>query len=112
MRVEQIKLAIFIEGANLHSTAKALGFEIDYRRLLLEFRGRGTLLRAFYFAAIFEDQQYLPVRPLTDLLEYNGYTVITKPAKEFIDAKGNRKFKGSMDIEIAVSALDLAKHID
>lgn len=112
MRDEQSKIAIFIDGANLHSTAKTLGFEIDYRRLLTEFRRRGTLLRAFFFTAIVDDQQYSSVRPLTDWLDYNGYTVVTKPAKEFIDPGGNRKLKGSMDIEIAVSALELANHID
>src|SRR5271169_4456027 len=106
------QIALFIDGANLHATAKTLGFEIDYRRLLKEFESRGSLLRAFYYTTIVEDQEYSSVRPLVDWLDYNGYTVVTKPTKEFIDATGRRKVKGNMDIELAVDALELAPHLD
>ncbi|WP_342740017.1 NYN domain-containing protein [Bradyrhizobium sp. B117] len=106
------KFALFIDGPNLHATAKALGFDIDYRRLLGEFQSRGTLLRAFYYTAIIEDQEYSSIRPLVDWLDYNGYTVVTKATKEFIDATGRRKVKGNMDIELAVDAMELAQHID
>jgi uncharacterized LabA/DUF88 family protein len=105
-------IALFIDGANLHATAKALGFDIDYRRLLKEFQSRGMLLRAFYYTAIIEDQEYSSIRPLIDWLDYNGYTVVTKAMKEFVDANGRRKIKGSMDIELAVDAMQLADHID
>jgi len=106
------KIALFIDGANLYATAKTLGFDIDYKRLLKEFQSRGTLLRAFYYTAIIEDQEYSSIRPLIDWLDYNGYTVVTKATKEFIDASGRRKMKGNMDIELAVDALELAEHID
>jgi uncharacterized LabA/DUF88 family protein len=106
------KIALFIDGANLHATTKALGFEIDYKRLLKEFQSRGTLVRAFYYTAIIEDQEYSSVRPLIDWLDYNGYTVVTKAAKEFTDASGRRRVKGNMDIELAVDAMELAEHID
>ena len=106
------KIALFIDGANLYATAKALGFDIDYRRLLQEFQSRGTLLRAFYYTAIIEDQEFSSIRPLIDWLDYNGYTVVTKAIKEFIDASGRRKVKGNMDIELAVDAMELAEHID
>jgi uncharacterized LabA/DUF88 family protein len=106
------KIALFIDGANLYATSKALGFDIDYKRLLREFEARGTLLRACYYTAIIEDQEYSSVRPLVDWLHYNGYTVVTKPTKEFIDASGRRKVKGDMDIELAVDAMELAEHID
>ncbi len=105
-------IALFIDGANLHATAKALGFEIDYRRLLKEFQSRGTLVRAFYYTAVAEDTDYSSIRPLIDWLDYNGFTVVTKPTKEFIDATGRRKVKGNMDIELAVNALELAPHLD
>jgi uncharacterized LabA/DUF88 family protein len=105
-------IALFIDGANLHATAKTLGFDIDYRRLLKEFQSRGTLLRAFYYTAIIEDQEYSSIRPLIDWLDYNGYTVVTKAMKEYVDANGRRKIKGSMDIELAVDAMQLADHID
>jgi uncharacterized LabA/DUF88 family protein len=106
------RIALFIDGANLYATGKALGFDIDYRRLLTEFQNRGTLVRAFYYTAIIEDQEYSSIRPLIDWLEYNGYTVVTKPTKEFLDASGRRKIKGNMDIELAVDAMELADHID
>ncbi|WP_027516313.1 NYN domain-containing protein [Bradyrhizobium sp. WSM1417] len=106
------KVALFIDGANLYATAKTLGFDIDYKRLLKEFQSRGTLLRAFYYTAIIGDQEYSSIRPLIDWLDYNGYTVVTKATKEFIDASGRRKVKGNMDIELAVNAMELAEHID
>jgi uncharacterized LabA/DUF88 family protein len=106
------RIAIFIDGANLYATARALGFDIDYRRLLKEFQDRGALLRAFYYTMVMEDQEYTSIRPLIDWLDYNGYTVVTKATKEFVDAGGRRKMKGNMNIELAVSAMELAGHID
>src|ERR1700685_334278 len=106
------KIALFIDGANLYATAKTLGFDIDYKRLLKEFQSRGTLVRAFYYTAIIEDQEYSSIRPLIDWLDYNGYTVVTKATKEFIDATGRRKVKGNMDIELAVNAMELADRIE
>ena len=105
-------IALFIDGANLYATAKTLGFDVDYRRLLQEFQSRGVLLRAFCYTAIIEDQEYSSIRPLVDWLDYNGYTVVTKSTKEFIDAHGRRKLKGSMDVELAVDAMEIAEHVD
>ena len=107
------KIALFIDGSNLYATSKALGFDIDYRRLLSEFRSRGVVLRAFYYTTIIEDQEYSSIRPLIDWLDYNGYTVVTKFTKEFVDATtGRRKMKGSMDVDLAVTAMELAAHVD
>ena len=106
------KIALFIDGANLYATAKSLGFDIDYKRLLREFQSRGYLLRAFYYTAVIEDQEYSSIRPLIDWLDYNGYTVVTKATKEFVDQTGRRKVKGNMDIELAVDAMEIAPHID
>jgi uncharacterized LabA/DUF88 family protein len=106
------KLALFIDGANLYATAKSLGFDIDYKRLLREFQSRGDLLRAFYYTAVIEDQEFSSIRPLIDWLDYNGYTVVTKPTKEFVDQAGRRKIKGNMDVELAVDAMELAGQID
>ena len=107
------KIALFIDGSNLYATSKALGFDIDYRRLLSEFRSRGVLLRAFYYTTVLEDQEYSSIRPLIDWLDYNGYTVVTKLTKEFVDATtGRRKVKGSMDVDLAVTAMELAGHVD
>jgi len=106
------KIALFIDGANLYATAKSLGFDIDYKRLLREFQSRGYLLRAFYYTAVIEDQEYSSIRPLIDWLDYNGYTVVTKATKEFVDQTGRRKVKGNMDIELAVDAMEIAPHVD
>jgi uncharacterized LabA/DUF88 family protein len=106
------RIALFIDGANLYATAKSLGFDIDYKRLLREFQGKGRLIRAFYYTALIEDQEYSSVRPLIDWLDYNGYAVVTKPTKEFVDSLGRRKVKGNMDIELAVDAMEMSEHID
>lgn len=106
------RIALFIDGANLYSAARGLGFDIDYKRLLNHFRGKGTLIRAFYYTALVEDQEYSPLRPLIDWLDYNGYAVVTKPAKEFTDATGRRRIKGNMDIELAIDALEIADKLD
>ncbi len=106
------RIALFIDGANLFATAKALGFDIDYKRLLEVFRSEGRLLRALYYTAIAEDQEYSSIRPLIDWLDYNGYTMVTKPTKEFTDASGRRKIKGNMDIELTVDAMELSEHLD
>jgi uncharacterized LabA/DUF88 family protein len=106
------RIALFIDGANLHAAAKTLGFDIDYSRLLKEFQSRGSLVRAFYYTVIIEDQEFSSVRPLVDWLDYNGFTVVTKPAREFDDGKGRRKVRGNMDIELAVCAMELAEHVD
>jgi uncharacterized LabA/DUF88 family protein len=106
------RIALFIDGANLYATAKALGFDIDYKRLLNLFRNKGLLLRALYYTALAEEQEYSSIRPLIDWLDYNGYSMVTKPTKEFTDASGRRKIKGNMDIELAVDAMELAEHVD
>jgi uncharacterized LabA/DUF88 family protein len=109
---QQERIALFIDGANLYASAKSLGFDIAYKRLLREFQSKGRLIRAFYYTALVEDQEYSSIRPLVDWLDYNGYSVVTKPAKEFVDSTGRRKVKGNMDIELAVNAMEMADRID
>jgi uncharacterized LabA/DUF88 family protein len=106
------RVALFIDGANLYATAKSLGFDIDYKRLLTHFRQKGQLVRALYYTALAEDQEYSSIRPLIDWLDYNGYSVVTKATNEFVDQTGRRKVKGNMDIELAVDAMELAPHLD
>ncbi len=106
------RTALFIDGANLYSAARALEFDIDYKRLLEYFRENVHLIRAFYYTALIEDQEYSPIRPLVDWLDYNGYTMVTKPTKEFTDSQGRRKIKGNMDIELAIDMMELADKID
>ncbi len=108
----QERVALFIDGANLHAAARALGFDIDYKRLLRHFQDQCHLIRAFYYTALVEDQEYSPLRPLVDWLDYNGFTMVTKPTKEFTDATGRRKIKGNMDIELAIDVMEMASHLD
>lgn len=106
------RVGLFIDGANLHAAARALGFDIDYKRLLRHFQEQCRLIRAFYYTALVEDQEYSPLRPLVDWLDYNGFTMVTKPTKEFTDALGRRKIKGNMDIELAIDVLEMSSHLD
>src|SRR5574338_353779 len=108
----QERVALFIDGANLYAAAKTLGFDIDYRRLLDLFQSNCRLIRAYYYTALIENEEYSPIRPLVDWLDYNGYTMVTKPTKEFTDAMGRRKIKGNMDIELAIDVLEMAEHLD
>ena len=106
------RIALFIDGANLYSASRNLGFDVDYRNLLEFFRRKAHVIRAYYYSAVLESDEYSPLKPLTDWLAYNGYTLVTKPAKEFTDATGRRRVKGNMDIEVAVDMLELADRID
>ena len=106
------KIALFIDGANLYAASRGLGFDIDYKKMLRSFEARGYLLRAYYYTALVEDNEYSSIRPLIDWLDYNGYRVVTKPAREFTDANGRRRIKGNMDIELAVDAMELVDTVD
>jgi len=106
------KLALFIDGSNLFATAKALNFDIDYKRLRSFFARSGILLRANYYTALLDDLEYSPLRPLVDWLDYNGYTLITKPTKEFTDSRGEKKIKGNMDMELAIDMMGMSDHVD
>ena len=106
------RIALYIDGANLYAAARALGFDIDYKRLLALFSKQARLIRAFYYTALVDDQEYSPIRPLVDWLDYNGYTMVTKPTKEFTDSAGRRKIKGNMDLELATDVLEMADRLD
>lgn len=106
------RIAVFIDGANLYATAKALEFDIDYKKLLQLFKSQARLVRAYYYTVLIEDQEYSPIRPLVDWLDYNGYTLVTKPAKEFTDSAGRRRIRNSIDVELAVDVMELARKVD
>ena len=106
------RIAIFVDGANFHSTTKSLDFDIDYKRLLELFKEKGRMVGARYYTALLENDDYSPIRPLIDWLNYNGYQVITKPAKSYTDRDGRSRIKGNMDIEIALDMVELAENVD
>jgi uncharacterized LabA/DUF88 family protein len=106
------RVAVFIDGANLYQAAKALGFDIDYKRLLHTLASDCRFVRAYYYTALLDEQEYSPIRPLVDWLDYNGYTMVTKPLKEFTQATGRRKYKGNMDVEITVDVMEMSARVD
>jgi len=109
------KAALFIDGSNLFSSAKSVNFDLDYKKLLDYFKRdfEDNFLRAYYYTAVrTETTEKDPIRPLLDWLDYNGYTMVTKPVKEFVTDAGVKRRKGNMDIEMAVDALELAEHLD
>ncbi|MEP4377509.1 MAG: NYN domain-containing protein [Alphaproteobacteria bacterium] len=106
------KTVVFIDGANLYATARGLDFDIDYKKLLALFQDNSNLMRAYYYTVLIEDQEYSPIRPLVDWLDYNGYTLITKPAKDFTDSNGRRRIRNSIDVDLAVDMLEIADQVD
>lgn len=106
------RLAVFIDGASLYAAARSLDFDIDYKLLLEWAAAKGRLIRAFYYTSLVDDQEYSPVRPLVDWLDYNGYRMVTKPAREFSDSQGRKKIKGNIDIELAVDMMEMAEHVE
>ncbi len=106
------KIAVFIDGSNLYSSAKLLGFDIDYEKLLKWLEEKSRLIRAFYYTAIIDDQDYSPVKPLVDWLNYNGYTTVTKPAKELIDENGKKRIKSDITVDIIVDVMDIADKVN
>lgn len=104
------RTAIFIDGSNTYATAKMLGMEVDYKKLLNYYGD--DVIRAYYYTAIIEDEEFSTIRPLVDWLDYNGFTVVTKPTKEYVDSRGVRKVKGNMDVELVVDAMTTARYVD
>ena len=107
------RTALFIDGSNFFTTTKLLDLDIEYSKMLQEFADKGDLVRAYYYTALPEANEPSPIRKLIDFLDYNGFSVVSKQTKEFIDpATGKRRVKGNMDMELALDMLKLAPHID
>src|ERR1700739_1998081 len=106
------RIVLFIDGSNLYSAAKGLGFDIDYRKLLEEFRKRGVLVRAYYYTALGEDEEYSPISPRVDWLDYTGYSLVTKAARQYTDSQGRKRWRGDMDVEIAVDMMEMSASAD
>lgn len=105
------KSALFIDGRSLHHDVRALNFEVDYHLLFEEFAKRASILRAYYYTTV-SGHDSVETQHLLDWLEYNGFTVRRQHAKEYDDGGGRRRTKRSIGIELAVDAMDIAKHIE
>lgn len=107
------RFALFIDGSNLNATIQRLELKVDYVRLLEFFQGRGRLLRAYYYTALPKRSVESDLVPFIDFLDFNGYTIVSKPTREYYDAATNeRRTKGNMDMELALDMLKLAPYID
>ncbi|WP_188129507.1 NYN domain-containing protein [Rhizobium sp. RU20A] len=103
------KVIVFIDGAHFYFVAKSLDFEIDFQKVLAYFKSEAYLVRANYYTAIAEDQEFIGLRPLVDWLDYNGYRVVTKAYKDLTDPSGKKRVRSSMEMELAC---DLFEQID
>ena len=106
------RVALFVDGQNFYVTQKVLSFEVDYKQLLTLFRSRAHLIRAYYYTTLNEDLEFVSIKPLVDWLGYNGYSVVTKPARFFVDSSGQKRARTSSLIDIAVEAMRIADSVD
>lgn len=106
------RLAVLIDGANLYAASRLLGFEVDFKLLRQEFSRRGKLVRIGYYNSVTEGDDFTPLRPLLDWLDYNGFRVVTRPTREVVEASGRRRVKGNLEVHIAVDAMEIADRVD
>lgn len=106
------RLAVLIDGANLYAASRSLGFDVDFKSLRQEFARRGKLVRIGYYNSVVESEEFTPLRPLLDWLDYNGFKVVTRPTREIVDGTGRRRVKGNLELHIAVDAMELAERVD
>lgn len=107
------RFAAFIDGSNFHASTKALQFDVDFEKLLQALRQTGHLVRAYYYTALPDNNEYSPIKRIADWLDYNGYTVVSKPWRDFTNSEtGQRRKKGNMDMELALDMIKIANHVE
>ncbi len=112
MFYKEERLALFIDGANLHGASRALDFDVDFRRLFNLFARKGRLVRAFYYTTVIENQDYSPQRPLIDWLDYHSYTTVTKPLREYADSRDRIRVRSTIHVDLAIDMLEMADRVD
>jgi uncharacterized LabA/DUF88 family protein len=105
------RIGIFIDGSNLYWSAKVLGFRVDFTKILKFYKDQGEVTHAFYFTALPPKDVQSELRRMIDFIDYNGWTVIQKETKQYLNADGASKLKGNMDVEIAVHVGEVAPFI-
>lgn len=106
------KTIVFIDGPDLHGIARSTGVDIDFKKLKSFFQDRTHLVRAFYYTTVVVQDQHATIKPLVDWLEYNGFTLVTKPAKIRIGSDGRQHMNTNMRVELAVDALEFSQMAD
>jgi len=105
------RVAIFIDGENIHYSAKHLNMRLDYLKMCKLLAGERRLVRSYFYTAI--SNQSEGKIDFINFLKLNGFTVVTKEVKSFSDSEGNgRSIRSSLDMEMAIDVLELAPTLD
>jgi uncharacterized LabA/DUF88 family protein len=111
LQSSEARVALFIDGESLNEATKALGSNVDFRKLRDVFGSQNRLLRAHYYALV-PPREFVTIKPLLDWLSFNGYSVTEKPLKERVSSNGHARMSGSIAIELTIDALQTAPHVD
>lgn len=116
------RFAVFIDGANFNFSKRNISMFVDDLRLLSYFRknsGNSIFLRIYHYETVprddgSEDRAGLitAIRKRLDFMEYNGFTIVSKLAKDFITESGDTFMKGNMDGEMIVDMMDISANLD
>ncbi len=105
------RVAIFIDGENIHYSAKHLNMRLDYLKLCARLAGNRRLVRSYFYTAV--SNQSEGKIDFINFLKLNGFTVVTKEIKSFSDDQGQaRSVRSSLDMELAIDVLDMTQHLD
>lgn len=108
------KAAIFIDGWNLARVSRDyLRREIDFERLLNYFSRNARIIKAFYYIGEdTEDGENAKQHKFLTWMKRNGYKVVSRPIKVYVDDKGKYYKKADLDADITLDMMDLADKVD
>lgn len=101
-----IRCAVFIDGNNVFHSARQLGFEVDYARLLTMLSEGRELLRAFFYTGVDENAERQ--RGFLHWMRRNGFRVVQKPVK--VERDGTRRAR--LEVEITTDMMAYADKVD
>jgi uncharacterized LabA/DUF88 family protein len=105
------RVAIFIDGENIHYSAKHLNMRLDYLKLCRKLAGKRRLVRAYFYTAV--STQSEGKIDFINFLKLNGFTVVTREVKSFNESDGSsRSIRGALDMEMAMDVMDLCPTLD
>lgn len=99
-------VGVFVDVSNLFYSAKSIGVEVNYCRLLEHAVAGRALIRASAYTGV--DPENPNQRKFIDFLKANGYKVICKDIHKY---EGGR-IKANLDIEMAVDIMLLSQNLD
>jgi uncharacterized LabA/DUF88 family protein len=105
------RVAVFIDGENIHYSAKHLNMRLDYLKLCRKLAGPRRLVRSYFYTAV--STQSEGKIDFINFLKLNGFTVVTREVKSFNDPDGSaRSIRGALDMEMAMDVMDLLPRLD